>query len=882
MRNPSLVQHSSLHRSRFDSHKPMTEAPGWSASQRVRPGVQRLLDAFRQRGYLSAVLDPLRMAPVADADLLAPARFGLAPNEAVSEDGSPLLGAKTVQELTSALHALYCGSLTLDASAVRDEGRLAWLHAEIETRANAQPLPEAMTGTGLLARLVRVQGWEHHVARRFPHAKRFSLEGCETLIPLLDVLVEQAGAHGVRELMLGMPHRGRINVLVNLLGHPTHKLFSYFDAKNPHHAQHKDLPYHLGARHRVSTRHGDVDLQLAANPSHLQSVHPVVTGMARASQDRGAQHAPQQTLPVVMHGDAALAGQGVVMETLMLGRKMGYGVGGTVHIVINNQVGFTELHAMDAQEPRYASDVARMIDAPVLRVSADAPEQVQRAAEIALAYRARFGGDVFIDLIGYRRLGHSEHDVPTLTAPARQSRIDQLPDVVDRYAAQLCAEGRATELELMRFIVQAREQALQSFESPSAEPPAFEQHGSAVAGLPAPGLAQLQGIVSTLTQLPDGFQPHAMVQSLIKDWQSMSASAEARCDWRFAENMAYATLLQAGIGVRLSGMDVRRGTFMHRQAVWHGQQPEGQGASVYQPLDRLRVGTTRFEAYNSLLSEEAVLGLEYGYSLKEPHRLVIWEAQFGDFANGAQVFIDHYIASGEAKWGCASGLTLLLPHGYEGVGPEHSSGFLGRFLQLCAQGNLQVAMPSTAAQWFHLLRRQACLQPRRPLVVMTPKGTLYEEPDSHTSLQLMQEGGFEPVLDDFTLKSPASVERVVLSSGKLHYDLARARRAASAENIALLRLEQLYPFPKQALQGLLQRYSGLRELVWAQEEELNQGAWHFIRDALAALCPEGVPLRCAARPSTAAGPTVSQAAHQAEQQLLVMQALGLHAECIVV
>jgi 2-oxoglutarate dehydrogenase E1 component len=277
-----------------------------------------------------------------------------------------------------------------------------------------------------------------------------------------------------------------------------------------------------------------------------------------------------------------------------------------------------------------------------------------------------------------------------------------------------------------------------------------------------------------------------------------------------------------------------------------------------------------------------VLGLEYGYSLKEPHRLVIWEAQFGDFANGAQVFIDHYIASGEAKWGCASGLTLLLPHGYEGVGPEHSSGFLGRFLQLCAQGNLQVAMPSTAAQWFHLLRRQACLQPRRPLVVMTPKGTLYEEPDSHTSLQLMQEGGFEPVLDDFTLKSPASVERVVLSSGKLHYDLARARRAASAENIALLRLEQLYPFPKQALQGLLQRYSGLRELVWAQEEELNQGAWHFIRDALAALCPEGVPLRCAARPSTAAGPTVSQAAHQAEQQLLVMQALGLHAECIVV
>ncbi|WP_278249375.1 2-oxoglutarate dehydrogenase E1 component [Hylemonella gracilis] len=875
MQSLSPVQQSSLHRSLFDPGHPIAEEPDRIVSQRVRPGVLRLLDAFRQHGYRSSVLDPLESAPVAEAALLTPERFGLVHGDAVSEDDSPLLGAKTVQELTSALHAVYCGSLALDASAVRDETRLAWLYAEMETPVRALPLPAAMTGTGLLARLVGVQSWEHYVARRFPNAKRFSLEGCEALIPLLDVLVAQAGAYGVRELLLGMPHRGRINVLVNLLGRSAPELLSYFDPKNPDPERHKDLPYHLGARHRVSTRHGDIDLQLAANPSHLQSVMPVVAGMARASQDHGEHHAPHQTLPVVMHGDAALAGQGVVMETLMLGRKAGYTVGGTVHIVINNQVGFTELHAMDARQPRYASDVARMIDAPVLRVSADAPEQVQRAAAIALAYRARFGGDVFIDLIGYRRLGHSEHDVPTLTAPTRQSRIDQLPTVVDRFAAQLCSAGRGSEPDLALFITHCRERAQRSFERPLAQAPALGQHRAAVADLPAPGLAQLQGIVSTLTRLPDGFQPHAMVQALIQDWQSMSANRDALCDWRFAENMAYATLLQAGIGVRVSGMDVRRGTFMHRQAVWHGQQADGQGPAEFQPLDRLRAGPVRFEVYNSLLSEEAVLGFEYGYSLREEHRLAIWEAQFGDFVNGAQVFIDHYIASGEAKWGFASGLMLLLPHGYEGVGPEHSSGFLGRFLQLCAQGNLQVAMPSTAAQWFHLLRRQASLQPRRPLVVMSPKGTLYEEPGSHTPLQRMLEGAFEPVLDDATVKSPASVERVVLSSGKLHYDLERARQASSTESTALLRLEQLYPFPQLALQRLLQRYSGLRELVWAQEEELNQGAWPFIRDELTALCPQGVQLRCVARPSTATGPTVSQVVHRAEQRLLAMQALGL-------
>lgn len=876
MRNPTLVQHTPLRRPHLDTGKSVAEAPtGWSSSQRVRPGVQRLLDAFRQRGYQCAVLDPLEHAPVADEALLTPQRFGLSPTEAVTEDGSPLLGAKTVQELTTALRAIYCGRLTLDASAVRDETRLAWLHAEMESPVSVDTLPAAMTGLGLLARLVHVQTWEHHVARRFPHAKRFSLEGCEALLPLLDVLTEQAGAHGVSKLVLGMPHRGRINVLVNLMGRPALDLLTYFDAKYPHPEEHKDLPYHLGARHRVSTRHGDIDLELAANPSHLQSVQPVVAGMARASQDRGDHHAPQRTLPVVMHGDAALAGQGVVMESLVMGRKHGYSVGGTVHIVINNQVGFTELNVMDAEQPRYASDVARLIDAPVLRVSADAPEQVQRAAEIALAYRTRFGSDVFIDLIGYRRHGHSEHDVPTLTAPARQARIDQLSTVVERYAAQLCDMGRVSELDVMRVVALSREQAIATFDRAPTEMPTTAAPGAVAPDLPLPDLAQLQGIVSTLTQLPDGFQPHAMVQGLIKDWRTMTAQADARCDWRFAENMAYATLLQAGIGVRVSGMDVRRGTFMHRLAVWHGQQADGRGPSMIQPLDRLSNGPARFEIYNSQLSEEAVVGFEYGYSLDESNRLAIWEAQFGDFVNGAQVYIDHYIAAGEAKWGSVSGLTLLLPHGYEGVGPEHSSGFLGRFLQLCAQGNLQVAMPSTASQWFHLLRRQASLRPRRPLVVMSPKGKLYDEPDSHTPLREMLDGQFNPVLDDPRPQPGAKVERVVLSSGKLYYDLARGLREASAQGIALLRLEQLYPFPQSNLRALLQRYSGLRELVWAQEEELNQGAWPFIRDELADACPEGVRLRCAARDGTAAGPTVSQPIHQAEQHGLVVKALGL-------
>lgn len=864
--------------------------PQGGPSTRWRPEVLAFIEAHRHDGHRSARLDPLGVSRPADVTLLDPRRFGLQPGDWLSPAGTPLWSARTVADLDRALKAIYCGGLALDASAVRDATRRDWLFHEMEA---APPMPGDAAGRlALLERLIRAQGWEEHVAQAFPHAKRFSLEGNETLIPLLDALCDQAAAQGVRRIFLGMPHRGRVNVLVNLMGVAPARVLDYFDPKSPHPELHTDLVYHLGAERELDTPSGRVTLALAHNPSHLQSVHPVLTGLARACQDalsreRADQDGRRLVLPLMLHGDAAFAGQGVVMETLMLGNKPGYTVGGTVHVIINNQVGFTEPNPMSAWPAQYCTDVTRMVDAPVLRVNADEPEQALRAAAIAMAWRARFGSDIVIDLIGYRRLGHSESDVPALTRPRIHALTQTHPTIVDRYAAALRADGVAPpDVDMASHVTHGRVRAHQAFSDPAlpAEddtPTPLRRPGEA----PRLDLAGVQALIGPMTAWPDGFEPHAMVRSLVDHWHRMAGLAEPplRADWCFAENLAYATILRGGLNVRVSGMDVRRGTFLHRQAVWTSQVAgEGAGAPMdFVPLRQVADQAVdgggdagRFDIFNSPLSEEAVLGFEYGYSVGAARTLTVWEAQFGDFVNGAQVFVDQYISSGEEKWGDTSSLAVLLPHGNEGIGPDHSSGYLSRFLQLCGEDNLRVACPSTAAQWFHLLRRQAFDTLRKPLIVMSPKGTLYYEKASHAAIQDLTGGRFETVIDDDGVKLPRQVERLLLCSGKVYYDLDRGRRSVARADLALARLEQFYPFPAEDLVALFARYPSLVEITWVQEEHRQQGAWSFIREQMEAVMPPHAQLRCVARRANGSGATSSHAIHQLEQVELVARALG--------
>jgi len=834
-----------------------------------KPAVQRFIEAHREQGYRFAALDPLGTSRSPDAFGLSPRRFALSPDE--SAQGADILQveAMRIDELDRWLKATYCGALALDASAVRDERRRAWLFARMESGA----APQASEAQ-VLDRLVQAQSWEHHVAQRFPDAKRFSLEGCETLVPLLDALLEEAARRGIHEVFMAMPHRGRLNVLVNVLGVPPADILDYFDAESPNQERHRDLVYHLGAQRSVTTRGGDIAVTLACNPSHLQSVFPVVIGMACASRGRQRSGAGGGVMAIAMHGDAAFAGQGVVMETLALGQKAGYATGGTVHVIINNQIGFTEANRMNAETPRYCTDVTRMVDAPVLRVNADDPGAALRAASIAIDYRAAFGADVVVDLIGYRRWGHSEHDLPMLTGPRATTAIERQACIVERQASALVAVDRKPDVRVCELLAHARSAATAAFERRETQSRASLRIGS-VALPPVSDFSrsEMRSAIVAMTTVPPGFEPHPSIRLLVQHWRRAADSEEAPTDWCLAENMAYASALVAGIDVRISGLDVRRGTFFHRHAVWHDQASRAKDSDEFVPL-RCLGAPGRFDIFNSVLSEEAVLGFEYGYSVQVPNALTIWEAQFGDFVNGAQIIVDQYLSAGEEKWDYRSALVLLLPHGYEGVGPEHSNAHLNRFLALCGGDNLRVAFPSTSAQFFHLLRRQAFCAVRKPLVVMTPKADLHGEVASHSPARDLHQGMFQPVLEDPRLEGHAGVTRVVLCSGKLFYDLSRAREAAGYDHVALLRLEELHPFPRAALAGALAHYPALLELVWAQEETTNQGAWSFVRDELAAACPVGASLECASRAVTAAGATSSRAVHRRQQMEIVLQAMG--------
>ena len=835
--------------------------------------IRSLVDAYRSQGYRHASADPLATPSPAQAPELTLEFHGLAPTQALQSLPDDLPSASTAADLKGRLSRIYCGALSLDCSGVRDERRRRWLHARIEADLYA-PAPDDDRRRALLARLIDAQAWEQRVAQSLPHAKRFSLEGCESLVPLLDALMEESAGHGIDRIFLGMPHRGRLNVLVNVMGVDPNLILAHLDERSHVAAIQRDLAYHLGTTSCKKIAGREVRVTLAHNPSHLQSVYPVVVGMARAYRD---DHPESRGMALVVHGDAAFIGQGIVAETLNLTRKPGYALGGTVHVVLNNQIGFTTLNRMAPHEHAYCTDVARMVDAPVLRVNADDPEAAWRAASIALDYRMTYGADIVIDLVGYRRLGHSEHDKPALTHPALQVAIAAHPSVAHRYHAKI---GEPVPLDTLLALARVAERpaglgtTIGDQAGPANAAPA--ERGRAECR-PVP-MERLRALGDVLTTVPPHMLLHESLVEMLERWRKALRSDTDAIDWCLAENLAYAAVLDEGRGVRLSGMDVGRGTFMHRHAVWHTQVPGDGGPAAYVPLRHLSAEQGPFDIVDSPLTEEAVLGFEYGYSVQSRARLTIWEAQFGDFANGAQVIIDQYIAAGEYKWGYRSALTMLLPHGHEGHGPEHSSGYLSRFLQLSAADNLRVVMPSTSSQWFHLLREQAFAREPRPLIVMAPKTQLYSDPGSHAPLHAFVSGAFAPIVDDPDRADERACEqatRVVLCAGKLFYELHAAREDQGGSATALVRIEQLYPFPTQALAEVLARYPNCTTLVWAQEEEKNHGAWHFVREALEPILPPHCRLVCICRDATPSGAHASIRRHKKTQQCLTANALDV-------
>jgi 2-oxoglutarate dehydrogenase E1 component len=853
-------------------HPPVIEGSSPTTQRRHEPRalprqLHTLVDAYRQHGYRAALLDPLSLSPVPHLRELTPAFHNLDIDQSHGFDPDSLPDASTVRELMHRLHRTYCCNIGFDFTGLRDETRRKWLYARIESENPVTPLAPDLRES-LLHRLLAAEAWERLAAQTVPDGKRFSVEGCESLLPLMDAMVDNAARNGVRHVFVSMPHRGRLNVLVNLFGVPALHMLECLDPLSDTAAEQTDLPYHLGAQTTRATTSGHVDMTLASNPSHLESAFPVVSGMARAWCD---DHPGLDAALIVVHGDAAFAGQGVVPETLNMTRQEGYSVGGTIHVIVNNQIGFTTPNRMNRESPLFCTDVARMIDAPVIHVNADYPDDVLRAVGIAFDYRMRFGTDVVIDLIGYRRLGHSEHDLPAVTQPQWQKRIDGHIPVCERYHATIPGVAALASL---------RAEALHRLGNQAEGNAAIKRIDSAPSRLPlrtgaAQGCSevQLRATIAALTTLPPGLRVHERVRRLIDTGQAAAAQGTSPVNWTLAENLAYATMLDDGMGLRISGMDVGRGTFMHRHAVWHAQGDSPEEESTYVPLQHIGA-QGQCDIVNSPLTEEAVLGFEYGYSVQTRSRLTIWEGQYGDFANGAQVMIDQFIASGEYKWGQQSALTVLLPHGHEGVGPEHSNGYLGRFLQLCAANNLCVAVPSTSAQWFHLLREHAASKAIRPLIVMSPKSRLYDNPASYGCVRDLVEGRFLPLIAPEDRGASENVTRVVLCSGKFYYELEASRAAANDNTVALVRIERLYPFPSTELGTAFAVYQNLRQVVWAQEEDANQGAWRSVREEIEAVLPSRCTLNAVCRTATPSGAHASQRGHRTEQARLIQTALG--------
>ncbi|PSL15224.1 2-oxoglutarate dehydrogenase E1 component [Marinobacterium halophilum] len=855
-----------------------------SEHEKKQVRVLRMINAYRVRGHQHAEIDPLNLMEreqVPDLDL----RFhelSEADLDTRFQLGSLFFGPEesSLKEILADLKKTYCTTVGAEYMHIVDTQEKRWIQSRMEP-VRSHPVLSNDERKHILERLAAAEGLEKYLGSRYAGAKRFGLEGGESLIPCLDELVQRAGRDGAKELVIGMAHRGRLNVLVNIFGKNPQDLFGEFEGKRVIETS-GDVKYHQGFSSNVMTQGGEVHLAMAFNPSHLEIVSPVVEGSVRARQDRRDDAVGNSVIPVAIHGDAAFAGQGVVMETLQMSQTRGYKTGGTIHIVINNQVGFTTSRKEDARSTEYCTDVAKMVQSPIFHVNGDDPEAVRFVTQLALDYRNEFNKDVVIDLVCYRRRGHNEADEPSGTQPMMYQKIKSLKTTKELYAAHLVAEG-VVAAEDTKGLDQDYRKALENGQHVAKSLVMEPNKELFVDWRPYLGhkwsfdcdtsvdQKLLQELANKTCEFPEGLVVQRQVQKIYEDRRKMAAGA-MEINWGFAETMAYATLLAEGYPIRITGQDVGRGTFSHRHAVLHNQKD----SSNYVPLQNLADDQPTFDLYDSFLSEEAVLGFEYGYSTTTPNALVIWEAQFGDFANGAQVVIDQFITSGEHKWGRLCGLTMLLPHGFEGQGPEHSSARLERFLQMCAEHNIQVCVPSTPAQIFHLLRRQMVRPLRKPLVVMSPKSLLRHK-QAVCSLEDLSEGTFQPVIPEVDAKDPKQVKRVVLCSGKVYYDLYNRRAELEKDDVAIVRIEQLYPFPEEGLKQAIAEYTNLESVVWCQEEPMNQGAWycsqHHMRNVLQKHDPK-LHLMGVGRPHAAAPAVGYISVHLEQQEQLVNEAIN--------
>ncbi len=809
-----------------------------AAHDEKQVNVVQLMQAYRSRGHTKANTDPLGLTKNNSAEYLQLHYHGLTAAELDSVFNASNLffgyDSAPLKDIIADLEATYCGSIGAEVTHIADADEFKWLQQRLES-ARAKPTYSKEAKLRLLQRLSAAEGLEKHLDSKYPGTKRFGLEGGESLIPMLDGLIKRAGTYGAKEIVLGMAHRGRLNTLVNVFGKNPADLFDEFEGKKLVDTS-GDVKYHQGFSTNVMTPGGELHMAMAFNPSHLEIVAPVVVGSVRARQDRRKDKTGDIVVPINIHGDAAFSGQGVVFELLQMSQTRAYKTGGSIHIVINNQVGFTTNHPEDARSTPYCTDVAKFVGAPVFHVNGDDPEAVMFVTQLAMDYRYEFKKDVVIDLVCYRRRGHNETDEPSSTQPLMYQVIKKHKTTRTLYAEKLVSEGILSQEESNQMASDYRaalDRGEHVAEGLVSEPDKslfvdwepYLGHDWIDPADTGYDLKKLQNVAHKACDIPDGVQVQRQVQKIYEDRNKM-ASGSLPINWGMAETLAYATLIEEGAGIRLTGQDVGRGTFSHRHAVIHNQKD----GSRYMPLANLFEGQRNFHLHDSLLSEEAVLGFEYGYASTKPDTLVIWEAQFGDFANGAQVVIDQFITSGEHKWGRLCGLTMLLPHGYEGQGPEHSSARLERYMQLCAEHNIQVCIPTTPAQVFHILRRQVVRPMRRPLVIMSPKWILRHKLAT-SSLEDLANGKFYNVITDDQVK-PKSVKKVVLCSGKVYYHLLEARMETGQDDVAFVRLEQLYPFPKAELIEALTPFKNAKEVVWCQEEPRNQGAWFQIKHRL--------------------------------------------------
>jgi 2-oxoglutarate dehydrogenase E1 component len=845
--------------------------------------VTALVQGYRMRGHRFANLDPLGLTQI-DSSELSLERFGLAdvdPDTLFATGNLAGPGQLPLREIVRRLKETYARNIGVEFRNIEEPEIRAWFQDQMEPTGNRIGLSSDQQ-VRILSKLIDAEIFEQFLHTKYVGAKRFSLEGAESIIPLVELVVEAAGRHGIEEMVIGMAHRGRLNVLANVMEKSLKEIFAAFEDGSPELSLGRgDVKYHLGySSDRMTPSGNPIHLTLAFNPSHLEWVNPVVEGRVRAKQDRRGDRDRRKVLPLLIHGDAAVIGQGVIQETINLSALRGYTTGGTVHVVVNNQIGFTTVWE-DGRSSRYCTDVFRMLRCPTFHVNGEDPEAVAQVVKIAMDYRQRYGRDVVIDMYCYRRYGHNEADEPRFTQPLMYAAVDNKPSVCDVYVGRLVALGNFTEdqaKELERSRRAVLEEALEATRGQHFVAPNYAMQGlwagymgGADANSPEVQtkvpIERLRELVLKGAQVPSEFQVHPKLERLLEMRREM-ADGKRPLDWGAAELAAYASLVTEGFAVRLSGQDSRRGTFSHRHAVLH----DNVTGRLYTPLAHLSESQARFEVWDSPLSEAGVLGFEYGYSQDSPDALVLWEAQFGDFCNAAQVIIDQFLSSGEDKWYRLSGLVCLLPHGFEGQGPEHSSARLERWLTLCAEDNMQVCNLSTPAQFFHALRRQALRPFRKPLIIMSPK-SLLRSPAAASQLEELANGQFQRIIADDSI-APKKVRKIILCSGKIYYELAAARREQGTNDVAIIRIEQLYPLRAEQLSAALAPYKHGTPVIWVQEEPWNMGAWYYMRAHLPELLEDRFPLQCVSRSESASPATGSLGAHKIEQAQLIADALA--------